>query len=486
MGLVFVPLYIRYLGVEAYGLIGIFIVLQTWLALLDMGMTPTVNREVARHGAGVHSAESICDLLRTFELVCYAIAAAIAVAFAIASGWIARDWLNSQMLEVADVARALSLMGVVAALRFVEGLYRGAILGFQRHAWLNTVAATIATVRGGGAVMVLAWIGPTIQNFFIWQALVSMLTVLLFYFEVHRRLPKISRAPKPSLYAFTDVWKFAGGMFLTTVLALILTQVDKIILSRVLTLEDFGSYMFATAVAGVLFQIIGPIAQSYYPRLTALVVRGDDLALGVNYHQGAQLMTIMLVPAGLALVFFPDVLLIAWTNNTKLVEHAAPVVAVLAAGTVLNGFMHIPYMLQLAYGWPTLAVRLNIVAVIFLIPALFVAIPIYGPIGAALVWLTVNGGYVFFTAHFMHMRLLPGHKWRWYIQDMILPTVSAIGIYTVAALLKPVFSQAWVGLVWVVVTACIATVAAFISLPDFKKTYKEIFSKNLNEDRLNA
>ena len=66
MGLAFVPLYIEYLGMEAYGLIGLFSVLQAWLAMLDMGMTPTLNREMARFTAGSHSPQSIHNLLRCF------------------------------------------------------------------------------------------------------------------------------------------------------------------------------------------------------------------------------------------------------------------------------------------------------------------------------------------------------------------------------------------------------------------------------------
>ena len=39
MSLLFVPGYIQYIGIEAYGLIGLFAMLQAWLGLLDMGMT---------------------------------------------------------------------------------------------------------------------------------------------------------------------------------------------------------------------------------------------------------------------------------------------------------------------------------------------------------------------------------------------------------------------------------------------------------------
>ena len=69
MGLVFIPLYIKYLGIEAYGLIGIFALLQAWLALLDMGMRPALGREMARFTSGAHNAQSIRDLLRTIEVI---------------------------------------------------------------------------------------------------------------------------------------------------------------------------------------------------------------------------------------------------------------------------------------------------------------------------------------------------------------------------------------------------------------------------------
>jgi O-antigen/teichoic acid export membrane protein len=55
MGLAFIPLYIRYLGVEAWGLVGFMSMMQAWLTLLDMGLTPTLSREMARFKADVHS-----------------------------------------------------------------------------------------------------------------------------------------------------------------------------------------------------------------------------------------------------------------------------------------------------------------------------------------------------------------------------------------------------------------------------------------------
>ncbi len=468
MGLAFVPLYIKYLGMEAYGLIGLFAILQAWLSLLDMGMTPTLNREVARYTAGAHSMASIWDLVRTFEIVCCAMALLIAVILCIASRWIAGDWLNAQALPTADVAHAITLMGVVAALRFVEGLYRGALLGFQRHVWLNLVSAIFATLRGFGAVILLVWVAPTIQIFFIWQVAISAATVLVLRWGVRRSLPVLTRRPVFSVHAFSEVWKFAGGMFMTTVLALLLTQVDKVLLSRLLTLEKFGTYMFASAVAGVLFQLIGPIAQSYYPRFTELVTRGDEKAISAAYHQGAQLMTIMLVPAGLALIAFGEPLLLVWTGNRLVAESVSPIVSVLAMGTILNGYIHIPYMMQLAYGWTSLTVWVNTVAAAILVPAIFFVVPHFGPIGAAWAWVLVNAGYVLFEMHFMHARLLRGQKGEWFFRDTAIPSAAAGATIILAVLVQPSFLGPIGNVVWVVCAAIAAFVAAVLGSSQFR------------------
>ena len=86
LGLAFIPLYIRYLGMEAYGLIGLFAVIQAWLTLLDMGTTPTLIREMARFTGGAHSPQSICDLLRSLEILCFSIAALVGLGVWAASG----------------------------------------------------------------------------------------------------------------------------------------------------------------------------------------------------------------------------------------------------------------------------------------------------------------------------------------------------------------------------------------------------------------
>jgi hypothetical protein len=99
-------------------------------------------------------------------------------------------------LPDATVAQALAIAGVVIALRWLSGLYRGAINGLQHQVWLNGCTALFATVRGAGTVLVLALIAPSIQLFFIFQGIVVALETAVLALHMHRLLPASPRAAR--------------------------------------------------------------------------------------------------------------------------------------------------------------------------------------------------------------------------------------------------------------------------------------------------
>lgn len=470
MGLAFIPLYIKYLGMEAYGLIGLFSIMQVWLTLLDMGMTPTLTREMGRFTAGAHSSQSISNLLRSLEILCFSLAALIGLVVWSASGYLASDWLKAEKLPTEVVAQGLSVMAVVVAFRFVEGIYRGSLFGLQRQVLYNGINSILAAVRHGGAVAVLAWVSPTVQTFFIWQAIISLLTVAVLSVSVHRALPKPPFPPRFLLKALASVWQFAGGMMAITFFSLLLTQVDKILLSHLLTLESFGYYALAASGAGLIYMVIGPIAGAIFPQMVDLSTRDDQARLVPVYHLGAQLVTTLSAPAVMLLSFYAGGVVFMWSGNATLAENTAPILSALVLGTFLNGLMYMPGQLQVACGWTSLAIKTDIVALVALIPAIFWVVPRYGAVGAAWIWVVLNAGYILIAVQFMHRRLIPDEKWRWYFADVILPISAAMGVMLLAKQFQPASYQdrlQW--LVFSFITGCL-TLAASALLADRIRT----------------
>ena len=425
MGIAFVPIYIRYLGVEAWGLVGFMAMMQAWLILLDMGLTPTLNREMARFRAGAHSAQGIRDLLRSLEIIYAGIALGIMLLVWLAAPWVAQHWLSAERLPAGTIAQAIAIMGVVLAARMTEQVYRGAIQGLQHMVWLNGTQSVLAILRWAGAVVVLAEVEASIGAFFLWQGLVSVVSVLVLARQTYRYLPKAGRPARFDWVAIRAIRRFAGGVAAMFVLGRVLTQLDKLLLSALLPLHSFGVYMLAVAVSEALNFLATPIATATSPRLTELVAHTDQSAVISTYHRASQWVAALLVPPALVMAVFAEPLLWAWAGDRALAREAAPLLSLLALGTMFNGFMHMPYMAQLAHGWTALGVRLNFLAFALLVPTLFWAVPRFGAIAGAWIWLALALIRVTIGIHFMHRKILQGEQWQWYGRAVGLPLIVA-------------------------------------------------------------
>jgi O-antigen/teichoic acid export membrane protein len=426
MGLAFVPLYINYLGIEAYGLIGFFAVLHALLGLLDMGMTPTLSREMGRYTGGGHTNVSIRDLLRSIEIIAVVLSLMISTFVVVGADWVASSWVNSEELPEVVVRQSFMIMGIVTALRFLEGVYRSSIIGLQRQVWLNLVNCSMATLRGIGAICILKWISPSIQAFFIWQGIVSLFTLIVLALLTYGVLPAAVRTGRFSIKALKGIYCFAGGILLITALKLLLTKTDKFLLSKLLTLNDYGQYMLATVVAASLTYFVGPITQALSPKLNELYASKQIKALDQAFHQGTQLVTVIVGSIAIVMIMFAEICLKIWTQDDTLSASVAPLLSLLTVGYLINFLLWVPYQMQLVYGWTSLSVRINSIAVILLVPINILITPKYGSIGAAWVWVILNIGYAIFGIHFMFKKILLEHKKRWYIEDTFVPLIAAL------------------------------------------------------------
>jgi O-antigen/teichoic acid export membrane protein len=424
MSLVFIPLYVHFLGIEAYGLVGFFITLQSLFALLDLGLSTTLNRELARlSAAGTEDARAgMRDLLRTVEIIYCSIAVLIGAVIMALAHTITVRWINVQHLPLPTVERAVVLMGVIAAAQWPLGLYSGGLQGLQEQVELNVINAGAATLRGGGAVLVLWLLSPTIVAFFAWQVVVSLVQTAACALYLWRSVGGGAVARFNAAH-LRGVWRFAVGMMAISFLSVALTQMDKIVLSRLLPLATFGYYAVAAAVAASLYRIITPVFTALFPRFSQIVAARDPGAEASLYHRASQLTVVVVAPAAIFVAAFASEVLNLWTRNGAIAGNAHTVLTLLILGTAVNGIMTIPYAVQLAHGWTRLSAGVNIVAVVLIAPALYFGTSRYGPAGAAAVWLAYNVIGALVVAWLMHRRLLQGERRRWLLRDVAAPLI---------------------------------------------------------------
>jgi len=426
ISLAFIPLYIKFLGIEAYGLIGFYTMLQGLLQVLDFGLSPTMNRELARYAALPGTSGEARDFVRTLEVGYWLLGFAIGWVVWASAPFIAIHWVKARAIPVNVVQQAVMMMGVVVALQWPLSFYGSGLMGLQRQVLFNSVVIAMATLGSGGAALILWKVSPTITAFFAWQVGIGAIQVVLITFLLWRSLPHSSRPAQMRLGLIRNIWRFSIGMGGLTLSGIVLAQLDKAMLSNMLSLEMFGYYMLAGALGRGLCVLITPVFNAIFPRFSLLVAEGDTKSLKELYHLSSQLMVVLVLPLAAVVALFSDDILRLWIGNAETAHNAAPIASMLVIGTALNGLMNLPYALQLAYGWTRIGLYITTLLIFTLVPVIVFMTTHFGAVGAAAAWVLLNVIYMVIGIPLTHRRLLRGEARRWCLEDIGLPLTAAL------------------------------------------------------------
>lgn len=430
VGLLATPFHLHFLGLERYGLIAFFLTVQALLGVMDMGLSPTVNREVARGMAQADLAPAR-NLLHTLGLIYALVAAAMVLALVASAPWLAQHWLQARQADVAELARAIAWMGLAVGLRWPAGLYLGAVNGAQRLALSSSLTAAYTAFAGVGSVLALWLVSPRLEVFFAWQALAALAYSLAMRSAAWRVLGSGAGA-RAGWSELGRVWRFSVGMGLIAVTSVVFTQLDKVLLSRLLGLDAFARYALAAFVAAGLYALVTPVFNALYPRFSALVAAGASDELATLYGLATQALAMLVFPVALLLGFHARPLVELWTQDAAIAVQVAPIIALLCAGSALHAVMYVPYALQLASGMPGLSMRINGVMIVLMVPLTVALTLAHGEIGAATAWLALHAFYVGYGTWMTHRRLLPGQARAWLARDVGLPLLLTLAVGALA------------------------------------------------------
>lgn len=440
IGMVMVPLYLRYMGKEAYGLVGFFATLQVVFQLLDIGLTPTMARETARFNGGAVDALSLRRLLRALEGIFVGIAVLGGTVLIAGAGVISTHWLKVQELPLEEVRHAIVLMAVIVALRWVSGLYRGAVNGFERLVWLSSFSVIVATVRFALIIPFFIYVGTTPTDFFGYQLVVAVIELVVLFTQTYRLLPKAESGQRLRLdwQPLRGVLKFSLSIAFTSSVWVMVTQTDKLVLSKLLPLTDYAFYTLAVLVASGVLMISGPISGALLPRLTKLHAAGDTTGLVRLYRNATQLVGVIAIPAALILAFFAEHVLYAWTGSSNIAHNAAPILTLYALGNGILAIRAFPYYLQYANGNLRLHLVGSALNVALLVPILIWATLKFGALGAAYTWFGTNLLFFVFWTPIVHGKLAKGLHSPWLFQD-----IAPIALITALAATVAHRAMAW-------------------------------------------
>jgi O-antigen/teichoic acid export membrane protein len=282
------------------------------------------------------------------------------------------------------------------------------------------------TMRAVGGLLVLIVATANVQVYFLSQVLLTLVGLLITAYALYHALPagistnELTNSNlqklmlRFNLERFNACKRFAAGMAITSTCVFFIMQTDKIILTKLVSLEQFGYYTVAISIAATIAGAAGIISRSILPRMTQLVALNETEALKTLYIKSSSFVAWLVLPIAGLLIVFNQQFLTLYLGNIDRVAYIAPVFALLMFGYAVHSLMYIPYALTLAHGWTRYGINTSIVVIVAMTPITILATLKYGVIGAASAWVVLSLGYLCFSIKYLHQKIHKDWMWSFY------------------------------------------------------------------------
>ena len=475
--IVVTPLYLFYVPPEEFGLIGLFLILNSTIYLLSSGLVPVLARHAAisKVKGKAHPAEFF-NLLRGIEWLSVVLAVVTLAVCLIGADWFFNQWLESDNLEQDVGIYSLQIMGFILATRWGISVYSSGLAGLERQVTLNQINMLFTTLRwpGGLALMPIGMFGIT--EFFIYQAVVTMLELALTSALFYRAIPargsagggyRVS-APEEGAAFMTTIrnnLSFTLGTFYTVIAWAMLTQYDKILASRSMSLELYGYFAFAILVANGADRIAQPIGQAILPRLTIYVNEKDDQRANALYSQATQFMAIASLSVAVIFAFFAQPVIYAVSGNSAMADGGAVFLAWFGLGSGVLTLSSLLLILQNAFGNIRVHIHASTLSMVVQVPLITIVALHFEAYWIGIVWAAMRVLVFSITAPIVHLKFSSIPLARWLLRDIGLPLLGAViaGLLCLAAdrLMLQGDLQRWAVVIKVGVYSAFVVITAF-------------------------
>ncbi len=335
------PMAVRYLGAERYGVWATIASTSVWINLLDLGIANTLTNHISRAYAmddRKAAAKSFTNALLVTGSV------ALLVAGSLCAVWPRINWRSA--FNAGPAVGGSEIGGTVAAaaglvLLSVLGNLGGKLLAGYQELHLNNLAYAVGTVANLAGLATGIWLRVSMPMLFVLSAsgstiagLVNLTLVSTWY--------KPWLLPRPSLIDLTsarELLSSGSAFFLIQLSAVVVFSSDNLVVSHYCGAAEVTPYSVTWRFVGLAAVLQSLLFPALWPAYAEANATGDLPWIQRTFSKVMQ-GTLALNLAAVAVMMLFGRTLIRWWAGTAAVPTMAMLV-MMGLWAVINGFMNV-------------------------------------------------------------------------------------------------------------------------------------------------
>lgn len=325
-GILVLPFYLKLFDLQTYGLIATFAAIQTFIGLLDLGITSTIIRQINHFRAKSIDLRTITVIYSFFVntvLILAILSFALIFTFLLIS-----NKYNFMFLDQQQYAQMMLFISVAICLRWVSLIDRAILQSYSAIRLLSIINIIVVMTRHLGCIYVLYLLEPSIEKFIVYNVCISIFELLI----VHINTLKVKEFSWIKILRYDDIKSIVAPRLyfmlssgLISVLWIISSNIDKFITSMVLNLEQFGKLNVVLTASAVIIFLSVPISRIKLPELNLRYSQNLNHVTDKLLIKDTLDYALLLFPIGFVGIIFSHELFIFWISDSEITADIAKI-----------------------------------------------------------------------------------------------------------------------------------------------------------------
>lgn len=375
LALATVPVYLKLVGPDRYGVLAIAWLLLGYFGLFDLGL----GRATSQRIAALKDAPASDRAATFWTALCVNVVmgAVGALLFWPVSYYLFGEFFRVDEALRPEVIAAAPLLALAVPIATTTGVLTGALQGRERFLEVNVISV-ISTTLFQLLPLAVAWLyGPYLPVVLLSALGARALALVVLWYRCQIDLVR-GQPVRPDRKLVRPLLSYGGWVMLTSMIGPLLVVSDRFLIGAILGAVVVGYYAVVFQLAERITVVPLALTNAMFPRLAT--VTGEE-AGRLSASAITAILAIM-TPMMVAGVFILDPFLTVWVG-AEIAREVGFVGKILLTAYWINSLALVPYARLQATGRPDLVTKVLLAELPIYLPALYFAVTNFGLVGAA-------------------------------------------------------------------------------------------------------
>lgn len=398
-----IPLIVRGLGSEGYGLFTLITAIVGYFALIDINVTAGSVKYIAEYAAK-DDQPKINQSFSFGLLIYFVIGACGAGGIFFGSSFLARSLFQIETAQLALAEHCLQ----IAALGFFFGQLQQYLQSVPQALLRYDVTSRLEMLFGTSIpilTIVLLNFGFGLTEIIWLRVLASLVNCVLLAREIRQLQPAL-KLTSPSRDIAVGLVNFSAYSFLSRLAGLTYAHADKLIIGAALGLKELAYYSVAATLANRVLGMTYRISSVLFPSASAMAAKGETESLRRIYLKVNRYVCFLNGSVLILVAVFAEPILRYWMSP-EFAAHGALILAIVACAQFVDSLTNLPSLVNDGLGHPRISGSFALGRALIGIAAVAVLVKFWGITGVALAHLMSSVLMTTLFIIFVHGRTVP-------------------------------------------------------------------------------